>query len=296
MTVYHYCGPDAFLSILSTRTLRATHADYLNDAGEIRSGIEIARAEATSLRDSAATGPGRYYFDQVLEQIGEKASRHIFVVCFSEVSELLSQWRAYADDGHGFAIGFDFQRLSDQPSPTGRTMSGKVLYDERLLRKAIRDYLLQNAPNSASHLEPGEEEAVVADASNHSWAILGTAVLFKHHGFREEREARIAVVCHLPKEWRSLQPAPTSELTGPLFISSFDRVDEELPSCREFRVSSRGITPYLEWKFDASHVTEIRVGPRGNSNQQLTAVRMFLESNGYTHLLDKVIPSDATYR
>jgi len=30
-----------------------------------------------------------------------------YIACFSEKGDLLSQWRAYADDGEGVAIGFD---------------------------------------------------------------------------------------------------------------------------------------------------------------------------------------------
>jgi len=36
------------------------------------------------------------------------------VACFSAADDLLSQWRAYADDGCGFAIGFNaryFEKL-----------------------------------------------------------------------------------------------------------------------------------------------------------------------------------------
>ncbi|WP_416152053.1 DUF2971 domain-containing protein [Pseudomonas sp. Bout1] len=31
--------------------------------------------------------------------------------CFSKAGDVLSQWRAYADDGQGYAIGFDSKLL-----------------------------------------------------------------------------------------------------------------------------------------------------------------------------------------
>jgi hypothetical protein len=295
MIAYHYCGTEGFRCILSTKTLWATHFKYLNDAGEIRRGIEIAKEEAISLRDVAKIGIEQFYFDQVVRQLGEKASRHVFVVCFSEEGDLLSQWRAYADDGRGFAIGFDLQRLSERPSPLGMKLSGRVIYNEADLRKSIRDYLLQHAPNATSHPAHDDDDAVTANANNQSWGILSTVARFKHHGFKEERESRIAFVCNLPNEWTSIEATPMSEINGPIYLSSFDRLDEELPAHRKFRVSTRGIVPYLEWKFDADDIAEIRVGPRGNSEQQLSAVRMFLESNGYLHLMDKLVSSEATY-
>lgn len=296
MIAYHYCGADTFLKILSTRTLWATHFEYLNDAGEIRRGIEVAKVETKALLDGAKAYLRRHYFDQVLEQLGEKVSRQIFLVCFSEVGDLLSQWRAYADDARGFAIGFDFQRLTKQSAPTGQQFSGRVLYDESSFRNAVRNYLMEHAPTESSHSDPDGESFASANANNHSWGILSLAARFKHHGFEEEREARIACVCNLPIGWRSVESVPISEIKGPIFLSSFDRLDEELPSLRKFRASSRGIVPYLEWKFDANDITEIRVGPRSNTEQQLSAIRMFLESTGYRHLIDKVISSDATYQ
>jgi hypothetical protein len=295
MIVYHYCGPDGFRCILSKKSLWATHFQYLNDAGEIRRGIDIAKEEAISLQNLATTGIQNFYFNQILQQLDEKVSRHIFLVCFSEVGDLLSQWRAYADDGRGYAIGFDFERLSQRRSPVGRSFSGKVIYSETNLRQSIRDYLLKNAPNATCHPNDDDEDAVAANANNHSWAILSTVSRFKHHGFNEERETRIAFVCNLPSEWRSIETHPVSQIQGSIYLSSFDRLDDELPAHRQFRVSARGLVPYLDWSFDSDDIAEIRVGPRGNTKQQLSAIRMFLESNGYLHLMDKLVSSEVTY-
>ena len=37
---------------------------------------------------------------------------HTYFCCFSESSDLLSQWRAYGNDGQGVAIGFNAKLLS----------------------------------------------------------------------------------------------------------------------------------------------------------------------------------------
>ena len=36
---------------------------------------------------------------------------HFFVCCFSKAEEDLGQWRAYADNGRGYSIGFDAHML-----------------------------------------------------------------------------------------------------------------------------------------------------------------------------------------
>lgn len=38
---------------------------------------------------------------------------HWLAICFSTVSDDLGQWRAYGGDGHGFAIGFDTEKLKE---------------------------------------------------------------------------------------------------------------------------------------------------------------------------------------
>jgi hypothetical protein len=42
-----------------------------------------------------------------LYKIPNIIQRKMFLTCFSENGDLLSQWRAYGNNGDGVAIGFD---------------------------------------------------------------------------------------------------------------------------------------------------------------------------------------------
>ena len=54
-----------------------------------------------------------------------------FCVCFSESRDQLSQWRGYAQDGNGMAIGFDKGILEKLNQISEFHIAfGKVIYDK----------------------------------------------------------------------------------------------------------------------------------------------------------------------
>lgn len=71
-------------------------------------------------------------------QHGVERSAHFFVLSFSADGDDLDQWRAYADNGRGYALGFDGKMLEDafikrngNPIPNNSTYH--VTYDENVL-------------------------------------------------------------------------------------------------------------------------------------------------------------------
>ncbi|WP_432778376.1 DUF2971 domain-containing protein [Burkholderia gladioli pv. alliicola] len=110
-TVYHYCGADAFLSILSNGFLWVSDARKTNDRRELDWFKDLALKH---LAKSAAKG------DKMLSDLHlvlrarfeliEDVSDY-YVCCFSEKKDSVPQWVAYADRGTGFAIGFDVNAL-----------------------------------------------------------------------------------------------------------------------------------------------------------------------------------------
>jgi hypothetical protein len=122
-----------------------------------------------------------------------------FIACFSEHGDLLSQWRAYADDGRGVSAGFSFDDLA---VPTGLTFTNvfhrrplgctidRVVYEEKEQSESLRRVF-----RYIDHL-------VRSDFARHPYmydALIGTgrdclsylSRLLKHPGFSEEREWRI---------------------------------------------------------------------------------------------------------
>ncbi len=224
MIYYHYCGADALRLILSQKRLWATHFGYLNDSGEISRGIEIARGVMRELEDKAIDSRSRQFFESIHIQLSEKFARHIYLVCFSAAADRLSQWRAYADDGRGYAIGFDFSKLLERAAPSGRTVWGQVVYDDAMFIQSIRDYVSKHAPATGTAIETDDQAFIEANANLISWGLLHAAVMFKHKGFEEEQEVRIAFVSNLPSKSDEVPVKSISEIEGPIFLASLIRL------------------------------------------------------------------------
>src|SRR3954471_19700573 len=110
--IYHYCSADTLRIIARDRTLRFSDATCLNDGEEIawanrQLEIAIQRIVDRDRVDDTVPPVSKSFlndFKEMMEGIRER-NRH-FVASFSTTGDSLSQWRAYADDGRGFAIGF----------------------------------------------------------------------------------------------------------------------------------------------------------------------------------------------
>ena len=101
-TVYHYCSIETFFSIITTKKLWLTYSNNTNDYLENR-WID------TSINDYVfqnINDKNRELFQKTLQnyQINKVPP---FICCFSEDGDMLSQWRAYANNGLGVSIGFN---------------------------------------------------------------------------------------------------------------------------------------------------------------------------------------------
>ncbi len=102
--LFHYTSLDGMRSIVEQRALWATEIRYLNDAKELAHLGELLRIEAgiylehADISDSSA---------EVLRQFRDWLAFRfedgplLFVACFTEAGNLLSQWRGYCSHGKG---------------------------------------------------------------------------------------------------------------------------------------------------------------------------------------------------
>lgn len=93
-----------------------SHIFNLNDPSELSHGLSHA---VKILNSKAAKGPpeSKLFTEDLaafLQQGGIQKSGHYFMCSFSSCGDDLGQWRAYADNGRGYAIGFDAHALEDK--------------------------------------------------------------------------------------------------------------------------------------------------------------------------------------
>lgn len=101
-TLYHYTNSGVLVSIIQSRKTRLSARWHLNDP---REGKDFANLLNEYFSEERA--------DEERAKIATKSldKFHFYVACFSEHGDLLSQWRAYGQDGEGISIGFDCEYL-----------------------------------------------------------------------------------------------------------------------------------------------------------------------------------------
>ncbi len=185
-TIYHYCNTSTLLSVLKTDALWFSDANMMNDSEEGRYGYALFERAANALLKIAKDKPALEgltpdFFNHVDDYLSPRQLRsHPVIACFSREPDVLSQWRAYAQEGQGWAIGFDGDALAAMP-----VTLLDVLYDSDQQLEEVKNTL------AAMYLlwrkRGGEFKAAVG-----SDAILLSSLLlaYKHPSFREEQEIR----------------------------------------------------------------------------------------------------------
>lgn len=184
--LYHYCSTPTFLSIVTSGTVRFSDANMMNDSAEGRYGYALFEQAANDLLAMVGQKPileglSGEFFAKVDGYLSpSQLVTHPVISCFSKQPDRLSQWRAYGQDGRGWAIGFDGAALAAMP-----VMLLEVLYDRDKQLEEVRNSLV--AMYAIWRSKGGE----FSDAVGHDAALLSSLLLaYKHPSFSEEQEVR----------------------------------------------------------------------------------------------------------
>jgi hypothetical protein len=210
---------------------------------------------------------------------GAYSSSTTFCVCFSESRDKLSQWRGYAQDGKGIAIGFDKEILKELNQISEFHIAfGKVIYDnpQEYVQRIIADNIKKLEYKGTGH---------VAFELSQNYRMQFPFV--KNPGFKEENEWR-AIVC---------------SRIGSYNIPSSDNI---LFSKIKYRTANDKLIPYIEMNFEEvkqSIIKEIIIGPK--SEVEVDDIVNLLNFYGYYDGIEEgynsqkpidIKKSDTTYR
>src|ERR1700684_413334 len=131
--LYHYTDAAGVLGIIERRELWASNAAFLNDSTEliyVRGVLQevLAEFEAGDEHSRAVARYGHSMLRGLSEWLYD-----VYVACFCENGDLLSQWRGYPRTGGGYSLGFDTRLLRH-----GNTACRRVVYDADDQRNIIR--------------------------------------------------------------------------------------------------------------------------------------------------------------
>jgi hypothetical protein len=269
-TLYHYCGVGSFYAILTSKKIWVSHARFMNDYSEQTWFLEKARKRLAEL----SKGEDKPFIEPLIKHFDEMGSTP-YVCCFSREGDLLSQWRAYADDGAGFALGFETKSLEEIGRtylPTDNTQLWEVIYEDEDQTRHLDHYIqkyLQAVKVDGRPTDPGRTAL---------FAIWILAAICKNRGFREEQEFRfVGMVPHHPSSRYE-----DSRSRGPALET-------------QFRVTERGVVPFFPLPFPEGAVKEIVLGPDNHARKYDEALKAFLLASGYDVGGIKISLSETTY-
>jgi hypothetical protein len=184
--LYHYTDLAGLNGILSTNDLWLTHLQFSNDDEEMTHGQNIV-AQILKTRKEQADPAQATYLEMIQKILEEPLAGGVYICCFCEKDNLLSQWRGYAANGTGVSIelahqNFDF--LTGPDCPHGLLRLWKVFYREDQQRNIISK-ALDFAWLYQTHLPVDKRAQNAADAMQF---FIPT---FKNHDFEAENEWRL---------------------------------------------------------------------------------------------------------
>lgn len=99
--IYHYCSPYTFQQIIEKKCLWLSATNNMNDFAE---GGWVTNA-LNNVIHRVTNEKNKEWIEHLLFQYNS-ANTPKYVACFSKDGDILSQWRAYAQNGEGVSIGF----------------------------------------------------------------------------------------------------------------------------------------------------------------------------------------------
>lgn len=256
--LFHYCNVEAFFSIIKDSKIWLSDVGKSNDYQEcilcrnlVNEGIESILSE--NEEDLQAWRQGYSWGKYTSHSMGT------FCTCFSESRDQLSQWRGYANDGRGIAIGFNKELLLRLNSISEHhTKFGKVIYYNH---EKQRQYINSIIKDNIEKLDyKGIGHAALELNINYRLKFP----FIKNAGFVEEKEWRV-VVCSEIDNYHNI---PSS--------------DDFVFSKIKYRVANEKLIPYLEMDFERIKrelVKEIWIGPK--SEVEIEDIVNFLKMCGY---------------
>lgn len=267
--IYHYTDLNGLRGIIDNHDLWLTHSRYSNDDEELTHGFQIVSKVIEEESAGAANRRRKNYLGHVRSIFEEPKAEGVYICCFCEEDNLLSQWRSYGANGTGVSLSFapaSFSYITGPDSPpSGLIRLWKVFYNEDVQTSIIKQAINYYWDKTALTVEQRAKQAVDA--------IQFFIPTFKNHDFEEEKEIRLIFT-----------PLPNC------------------PTKPQFRVSRGMLVPYYSLRELSGGtatprplpILGARVGPSVNKILNVESAKMLLTKAGYGGL--KVDSSNTPYR
>lgn len=270
--IYHYCSPYTFQQIIEKKCLWLSATNNMNDFAE---GGWVTNA-LNNVIHRVTNEKNKEWIEHLLFQYNS-ANTPKYVACFSKDGDILSQWRAYAQNGEGVSIGFHQESFG---------VNSGIAYNHPQKEHCIKlndiEYL------SLSELEILVEQIINKYLSNSHGiidekvmncgaALGGLASAVKNPAFSEEKETRLIYSAMVLGNQRDNSTKIFNPVCGTM----------------KHRISGSFLTSYFDFDFvESNPIIEVVLGPRNQFSHY--DIETFLSLHDCKEV--KVKRSQATYR
>ena len=226
--VFHYTTASAALQILEEGAFRATSLQHMNDPREWRYGEAIIEDSRKRLRETTSPSSlaGRWLESVTFPLLEEGTSA--YVISFSEIGDSLPQWRAYAEDGSGIALGLDLREIPFGTWFRDETVLFlvRVEYDEKVQQRIALDWL-----SAAVNYLESEEKRSTSEAERETASRVAKELMprwmtrarlsFKDPAWSHEREWRIVALVSGTPRWYDVKMVNRASRIVPYIEGAF---------------------------------------------------------------------------
>ena len=295
------------------KALWATDFRYLNDARELNyawkpfvKSLKRRSSELGEYSEAYAAQLRALKLMGAVDLLGLDDS--VYVACFTELKDALSQWSRYGANGYGIALGFDSEAIRSLDVPqfyhsnegdlidaTAQAHFDNGAYETRPLTakgflrkvgygKKYRDQvvtgLLQNVEQNGGKNGSASLDHKTGNSVFQTSAWIYRIALAKHKSFSDEKEHRITVTEHLGG--RSLgQLNALSSLGSP--FADLARAPLVTPDVRFRSGGPMMFKPYVVLSFSPAALVKVVTGPSIKHQLVKATIRRILDRNGFRH-------------
>ena len=257
MRGYYYCSLNTFLSIIKNKQIYLSDPLKMNDNLELKWYLDRLNNEQftvdkvdyqESIFDMVKKRSGlNFTFEELVEILNSKGQKSVYISCFSREPDILSQWRAYAEDGRGVSIGFNLDMLKKADN----LFVSEVIYTDDVVYgsnesgiEIVADTI--NIVFSVNKIAGKEEQMEVF-----LHELIPELIQYKNPSFIEEQEIRL-VYCEDMKFEKILD-------RNGAFREKWNYIELE----HDFRtIGSDNITEFVKLDFCLNAIEEICIGPK----------------------------------
>lgn len=272
LKLYHYTTLAGLEGILRTRSLHFGHSSTMNDPQELHWGKRIVdRLLESYEEDENDEGAQGFLRAMRMNVSALGVSHNVYLACFCEAPNLLSQWRAYTGSGGGYSLEFSFTDSTqlafyeDGQLELRPPFLRRVVYDPDDQESLVRQYVERVLPVFKTTRIPASERGQAShvlglDAAQ---ALIEMVLCFKHEAFREEME------------WRAVRVV----------------LDNHRPDLIEFRRKGDEVFPYRPMLLLDTHPNQEVARRLGQQDGDAGLFPLTGVQCGPSHAEDRVLPA-----